>query len=200
VTSIVSTRYIVHKSNVGRVVFRRVYSVERHQFIHGYGRERFYIMENNYTITNLQSNTTYYRNNFFNTNTGRFSSTPIVTYDVSDIAVDMLLSRRTTGCASFVHHSRGWKHDLRQRRLYGVRLVAVQHDHLESYSVFNSNTAYGWISKTVLTINKFWKIYRDNRHDSGLWIIHIWRMDSNPDAVLQRRRVVRWSPFQAQTI
>jgi hypothetical protein len=46
------------------------------------------------------------------------------------------------------------------------------------YSVFNSNTAYGWISKTVLTI-KFWKIYRDNRHDSGLWIIHIWRMDSN---------------------
>jgi hypothetical protein len=33
--------------------------------------ESAFILENNYTITNLQSNTTYYRNNFFNTNTGR---------------------------------------------------------------------------------------------------------------------------------
>jgi hypothetical protein len=66
------------------------------------------------------------------------------------------------------------------------------------YSVFNSNTAYGWISKTVLIK----QILENMGQSPRLWslVIHIWRMDSNQNAVLQRRRVVRGVHFSTNNL
>jgi hypothetical protein len=67
------------------------------------------------------------------------------------------------------------------------------------YSVFNSNTAYGWISKTVLTINSGKYIGTiattlvSGLSISGEWIQIECRITASP-------RRTWWSPFQAQTI
>lgn len=111
-----------------------------------------YIMENQYTITNLQSNTTYYIGitPFFNTNTGRFGSTPIVTYDVSDTVVDILPIPTGTGVyASFSSNTLSVSGSMTYANGdYDVSASSQFNTTVwNPYSVFNTNTAYGWISK-----------------------------------------------------
>jgi hypothetical protein len=84
-----------------------------------------------------------------------------VTYDVSDIAVDMLPIPTDDGVyASFSSITLSVAGNMTYAS--GDYTVSASSQFNTTiwnpYSVFNSNTAYGWISKTVLTINKFWKI------------------------------------------
>jgi hypothetical protein len=67
------------------------------------------------------------------------------------------------------------------------------------YSVFNSNTAYGWISKTVLTIKILENIGTiATTLVSGLSISGEWIQIQMPYYSVAASYVV--SPFQAQTI
>jgi hypothetical protein len=108
--------------------------VERHQFIHGYGRERsLYNGKQHHNESTKQHN--IYGITPFSIPIRSVQQHPIVTYDVSDIAVDMLPIPTDDGVyASFssITLSVAGNMTYASRRLYGVRLVAVQHDHLES--------------------------------------------------------------------
>lgn len=112
-----------------------------------------YLTGNTYTLTNLQSNKTYYIGitPFFNTTSGRFSSTPIVTYDISTAIVGMtpvpttnsptyaVFSSNTLSVAGSMIYANG---------NYIVSSSSQFNNTIwNAYSAFNINSAYSWLSK-----------------------------------------------------
>lgn len=111
------------------------------------------ITANTYTLTNLQSNKTYYigRTPFLNTSSGRFSGTSIVAYDISTaiVGITPIPTTNSTTYATFSSNALTVSGNMTYANgNYAVSSSSQFNTTIwNAYSVFNSESAYGWLSK-----------------------------------------------------
>lgn len=111
------------------------------------------ITDNTYTLTSLQSNKTYYigATPFLITPSGRISGTSIVTYDISTVTVG-ITPIPTTNSATYATFSSNTLTVSGNMAYANGNYVVSSSSQFNTtiwnaYPVFNSESAYGWLSK-----------------------------------------------------